>query len=285
MLTIPALAGLIKYRLSLAVTFSAVTGYLISEPETGYSLFLLAAGVFLLSSGSATLNQYTEREYDALMSRTRNRLLPLGKINPASALKTSVALIASGFLLLLLLRPLTAFLGLGTVVIYNIIYTGLKRVTLLAVIPGALVGALPPIMGFTATGGTFFPPGIILFAGFMFMWQMPHFWLILMKYRVDYEKAGFRSLDRKLSDKEVKVFIFIWVLLSTVALQVITVSGNLFARELTLLLAPVNIIFIFLFHHYLFRLHDNRNGSGAFIVINTFSLVVMVIFIINSFLG
>jgi protoheme IX farnesyltransferase len=285
MLTIPDLAGLIKYRLSLAVTFSAVTGYLISNPAAGFSLLLLGVGVFLLSSGSATLNQYTEREYDALMSRTRNRPLPLGKMKPASSLNTAVALIASGFLVLLLLRPLTAFLGLSTVVIYNIIYTGLKRVTLLAVIPGALVGAMPPIMGFTATGGTSLPPGIIFFAGFMFMWQMPHFWLILMKYRVDYEKAGFKSFSKKLSDNEVKVFIFVWVLISTTVLQIVTVTTTLLAREMNLLLVPLNVVFIFLFHNLLFRSPEKRSSSGAFILINVFSLAVMVIFIINSFLG
>ena len=276
---------LVKYKLSLAVTFSAVTGYLIFRPEADKTLLFLIAGVFFLSSGSAALNQFTEREYDAVMSRTRKRPLPSEKMKPAMALRISIMLLITGSCILMFTGPATTLLGMITAAIYNFVYTRLKRVTSLAVIPGALVGALPPLMGFTAAGGSALSPGILMFAGFMFMWQLPHFWLIIMRNRIDYAAAGFRSINNNYSDRQIRIFIFIWVVISTIFLQVVSSFEPVFAREFKMLLIPLNLIFILLFHRLLFRKYDSNGPSGAFILINSFSLIIMILFILNSFIG
>jgi protoheme IX farnesyltransferase len=279
-----AYADLIKYKLSIAVTFSSVTGYFIFKNTIDINLLFLVLGVFLLASGSAVLNQHSEIIYDAKMGRTKYRPLPQEKINPRTALFVSGCLFCTGIFFLLLTGPVPALIGAFTVLLYNVIYTQQKRVTPLAIIPGALVGAIPPLIGYEAAGGAFPGPGIILFSGFMFLWQLPHFMLILLKYGKEYEAAGFRTMLRIMDEKQIRILLFLWVLFSTLMLILFSVSGTVFNRIISMVLIPLNIIFIFAFHYLLFRKPDEGETKGAFILINSFSLLIMIIFIINSFL-
>lgn len=285
MRTIWIIADLIKYRLSFAVTFSSVTGYFICRITPDLSLLLLSAGIFLLSSGAAALNQYTERDYDSKMERTRRRPIPRESIDSWHALIISAILLAGGMVLLLFAGFITASLGLFTVILYNLIYTRMKRITPLAIIPGALVGAIPPLMGFTAAGGT--EPGIeiIMFSVFMFLWQLPHFALIIVKYRNEYREAGFRIASGNLNDHQLKKLVFAWVLVSTVFLLVFSVAGLVFNRYVNLALIPVNIIFILTFYSLLFNPDNERDTRGAFILINSFSIMIMLLFILNAFVS
>jgi len=123
---LPVLADLTKYRLSLAVVLSSVTGYFLAYNDTGISLLYLSAGVFLLSSGSAALNQYSERAADSLMERTRTRPLPSGKISVKNTLILSVLFLISGSILLIMNGIVPLLLGISTVVssiLYIITYT------------------------------------------------------------------------------------------------------------------------------------------------------------------
>ena len=184
---------LIKFKLSVAVAFSAAAGYILFENAGSLTgLAATAAGVFFLAGGAAALNQFQERRTDALMPRTRKRPLPSHDLRSRTALFAALLMIAGGLVLLASFTGwLPALLGLMNVVLYNLIYTNLKRRTFLAVIPGGLVGAVPPLIGFTAAGGSLFAPQALFLAGFMFMWQLPHFWLLLSSYRLEYVRAGF----------------------------------------------------------------------------------------------
>lgn len=278
-------AGLIKYKLSLAVTFSAVTGYLIFLSEPGLSVVSLIIGVYLLSSGAAALNQYSERNFDAEMGRTRLRPIPQLKIDPGKALIIAAALLFTGSAVLLITGIVPVILGLFNIVLYNLIYTRLKRITPFALIPGALVGAIPPLIGYTSAGGT--TPGreIILFSTFMFLWQLPHFWLVLIKYREEYQSAGFKIFSRPFDCNKTRILVFIWVFLSTFLLFFFSVTGVVFTRQINIFLIPFNVIFILLFYRLLFTPKGDKDVNGAFILINSFSLVVMILFILNSFLA
>lgn len=277
-------ADLIRIRLSLAITWSALTGYYISGSKIGFPLFLLISGIFLLATGASALNQVTERNQDTMMQRTRTRPLPLRKIKTRTALLVSLCHLAAGIAVLLFTGVIPALLGILNVLLYNVVYTHLKKITSLAVIPGAAVGAIPPVIGYTAAGGNFMSPEILLFSGFMFLWQLPHFWLIIVKHRSDYHKAGFKTFPRQMTEKQIKNLIFVWTLLTTAFLVFFILAGLAFNKYLTAVLIPVNALFIYLFYRMLYVWSGSKATRGAFILMNSFGLLVMVLFILNSVL-
>ncbi len=278
------LAELARFRLSAAVTLSAVTGYFVFTTRAEASLVLLITGIFLLAAGASALNQYDEKDQDILMGRTGKRPLPLGKIKPLTALGISITLVTTGIGLLLCIGIIPALLGFLNILLYNLVYTRLKRITSLAVIPGSAVGAIPPLIGFTAAGGIMPQHEILLFSAFMFLWQLPHFWLILVKYRDDYQKAGFKTFSSKVSDTQIKYLVFGWIVCTTSLLVVFGITGLVFKAYLNAALIPVNAVFILLFYRLLFRQYSSKALRTAYIMVNAFGLLVMALFIINAFL-
>lgn len=155
---------------------------------------LLLPSLALLIGGAHALNQYVERDLDALMERTRGRPLPDGRLRPRTALLLGLG--ASGLALLLLgllINFLTALLGAVALVLYVLVYTPLKLVTPHAVLVGALPGAMPALMGWTAAAGDVGLPGLALFL-VVCVWQIPHFLAIALFRREDYAQAGFRTV-------------------------------------------------------------------------------------------
>ncbi len=284
-------AELTKLKLSLAVAFSSVTGYLICDGTAGTSLpeaaiitglIKVTTGVFLLSAGAAALNQYTERHSDALMARTAGRPLPSGLMAPGTAAGVALLLLAAGTLLLGLSGLLPMMLGLANVLLYNIVYTGLKKVTAFAIIPGALVGAVPPLIGYTAAGGAMTDTVIILFALFMFLWQMPHFWLLLVRYGSEYEKAGIRTIYGSMSAGQINRLIMLWIAGSSLLLWILTGIFMPFAVPVAILLLVLNIAFIIAFRRIIKASDTEARPKNAFILINSFSLLIMIILIAAS---
>lgn len=281
---ISILLQLIKVRLSLAVTLSAVSGFFISQKVPGANLVFLTTGVFFLAASAAVLNQISEIKYDRIMSRTKERPLPLELISGKSASAIAMVLMCAGISCLSFTGIIAVCLGLAALIMYNLIYTKLKRISILAIIPGAIVGAIPPLIGYEAAGGGIPDPAITMFSSFVFLWQLPHFWLILIKNRKDYEAAGFVTFSSNISRKQIRNLVFIWVLLSSVFLISFTSVFEVFSVKVNWLLIPVNFLFIFLFLLSLFGKNEKDEYSGAFILINIFNLLIMILFIINSFL-
>jgi len=157
-------------------------------------LFNTLAATALVASGAAALNQLLEREYDAKMRRTQDRPLPSGRLQPTTVmLFGGVCSVAGLVYLALAVNLLTSLLGAVTLISYLFIYTPLKRVTWLNTAIGAIPGAFPPLMGWTAARGELNGEGWALFAILAF-WQIPHFFAIAWMYRDDYAKAGFVML-------------------------------------------------------------------------------------------
>ena len=207
------LLDLIKIKISLLVTLTAAAGYLLAAGRITMQMAMVTASIFILACGSCALNQYQEREIDGLMERTKSRPIPSGKLNPDVALRISTGLILFGSLILLYgVKHLVSALGLFAVFWYNLFYTPLKHKTAFAVVPGALIGAIPPILGWASAGGTIFDPRIWGVASFFFIWQIPHFWLLLLDYSGDYEKAELPSITQLFSMRQIKRIIFIWLL-------------------------------------------------------------------------
>jgi protoheme IX farnesyltransferase len=186
------LVELTKPRITLMVVLTAGIGVLLSSGgRVDLSLAIHALlGTGLVAAGSAALNHVLERDLDALMERTANRPLPTGRMDPDAALLFGVGLAVGGLLeLTLAVNLLTALLGAIALAGYIFVYTPLKRISSLATVVGAIPGALPPLMGWTAVSDRLDLGGIVLFT-ILFLWQLPHFLAIAWMCREDYSRAG-----------------------------------------------------------------------------------------------
>jgi len=216
--TLKLIAELSKVKITFAVALTTITGYLLGGGSFDTGLILPSIGIFLLACGSSALNHYQEREQDAKMERTRNRPIPSGRISPAWALAFAFLLSVSGSAILYFgSGMLTMQLGLLALIWYNAIYTPLKKRTAFAVVPGAVIGSIPPLVGWVAAGGTLSDPRAIFMAFFFFIWQVPHFWLLMLKYGEEYTKAGFPSITRVYSSRQIKNITFIWILATAIS--------------------------------------------------------------------
>ncbi len=195
---------LIKFTLSFTVVFSTVVSFLIAPYELIYTrhtlisvLLLFVAGLCITGSAN-TINQVLEKDTDALMKRTANRPVASGRMstNEGYIFALITGLLGTG-IMWYFFNPASALVGLASLFIYGFIYTPLKKVNSVAVLVGAIPGALPCLIGWVAATDNFDIGGWILF-GIQFIWQFPHFWAIAWLAHEDYSKAGFKLLP---SDK------------------------------------------------------------------------------------
>ena len=222
------LAELTKIRITIFVTVTMLFGYISYSGDLSLRAIIPTLGILLLACGSAVINHYQERDTDALMNRTKNRPIPSGKISPADALKIAISLVLLGSLLLYISSGLLAVgLGFLNLLWYNGIYTPLKKRNPLAIIPGSLVGAIPPAIGWVAAGGNIFDSQILIIASFFFIWQIPHFWLLLLVLDKDYQKAGFPTLTQIFNPDQLARITFTWISATVVTCLMIPLFGNL----------------------------------------------------------
>jgi protoheme IX farnesyltransferase len=194
--TVSDYVALTKPGLNALVVATSAAGYYLgaTSPLNATAFLATVVGTTLVAGGAATLNQVYERDTDALMVRTRMRPLPSGRISPAEARVFGIALSIGGLALLTAFSTwLASLLALATLLIYLCIYTPLKRVSPTATIVGAIPGALPPLIGWTASHGNIAMGGLALFL-IVFFWQIPHFMAIAWICREDYGTAGFPML-------------------------------------------------------------------------------------------
>ncbi|MBW3660517.1 MAG: heme o synthase [Gemmatimonadetes bacterium] len=187
---------LTKPRIAGLVTLTAAVGFLLGSPADVDLLRLAAAalGTALAAGGAGALNQAVERDVDGRMRRTKDRPIPSGRIDANAGLAYGLALSALGLVTLWFgSNPRTAILAMVTTLLYVGVYTPLKRTTALNTLVGAVPGALPPVMGWTAaTGGLDWGAAALFFI--LFLWQLPHFLSIAWMYREDYARAGLKML-------------------------------------------------------------------------------------------
>jgi protoheme IX farnesyltransferase len=217
-------AELCKPRIACSTTLSAGAGFLLAGGTVRH-IGIMFAGVFLLACGAGSLNQYEERRIDALMPRTAGRPLPSGRIKPSSALAFSIVLLLSGSTFLLLTGRTPFLLGLGAVLWYNGLYTFLKSRTVFAVIPGAVIGALPAAIGWTCAGGYVLDPKMFFLCFFFFMWQVPHFWLFAGQHGEEYRKAGLPSMTSVFNNAQLSRINFIWLSAAGVSCTFMAAAG------------------------------------------------------------
>lgn len=189
---------LVKFGLNVFVVFSAAAAYLTTANGIidWTKVIVLSIAGFLITGAANALNEVLERDYDKLMNRTANRPLAAGRMSTSEAVLAAGIMSLIGLILLATFNPLTVFLGSLSLISYAFIYTPLKRVSPIAVLVGAVPGALPVMIGSVAATGILTPLAIALF-GIQFLWQFPHFWAIAWIGDQDYKKAGFNLLPSK----------------------------------------------------------------------------------------
>jgi protoheme IX farnesyltransferase len=274
-----------KVRITAAVSITTITGYLLHTPHLEPLLGLTILGIFLLASGASSLNHLQEYRYDNQMLRTRDRPLPSGRITEKGALAATLAYSIPGSVLLYFGAGILGMLmGWLAFFWYNGIYTYLKRYSAWAVIPGSLIGSIPPLIGWVSAGGALLDPMVVPIAAFFFIWQVPHFWLLIMMYGKEYESAGFPSLSSKMTPVQMGRMIFLWVVGTAMITVVFTLTGpmdsliskaGLWMASIWLVLAFVPIL-----RFSLVRFKPGR----YFMKINYFVLLVVVFMCLDKLL-
>jgi protoheme IX farnesyltransferase len=217
-----------KVRIATMSVVTVMGGYLLAAGGLGPGALQAVVGVFLLACGASALNQWQERDLDAKMVRTAGRPIPSGRATPGYVLAVALTLVALGSAALYPNWTAIA-LGIFTVFWYNGVYTPLKRKTAFAAVPGGVVGALPPVIGWVCGGGDILDPRIRAVAFFFFIWQIPHFWLLLMRTGDDYRRAGLPTLTAVFSREQLSRVTFVWMLATAViglALPLFGVTGS-----------------------------------------------------------
>jgi heme o synthase len=207
-----SIVSLVRPALSLFVSFTALATFVYFRHALGAAAVFLFGGMFLVSCAASALNQVQERDIDGRMERTKARPLPAGRFSIRFGLVFSAALGAFGVTLLYCgANPLSAFLGAAAFVVYNCVYTPLKLKTSLALFPGAIAGALPVLTGCAAGLGRIEAKAVFI-AAFVFLWQMPHFLLLLRRHEADYRRSGLATLLSRVSPMRLRILIGIWTL-------------------------------------------------------------------------
>lgn len=176
-------------------------------------MFSAGLGIFILATGAATLNSLQEYRLDGELMRTRSRPLPKGLVEPRQAGTQAMVLLSTGLLILFVATEtaLPVLTAIFAVFLYNGVYTPLKKKTVLAIIPGAMSGALPPYIGYLSGGGEpFCYPATLLIVLFI-LWQVPHFWLVLLNFKDDYSQSSLPHLLQRFPEDSVKRFFVSWI--------------------------------------------------------------------------
>lgn len=274
-----------KMKITFAVSLTTITGYVLANGGFDSGLILPTLGIFLLACGSSALNHYQERDKDAMMERTKNRPIPSGEISPAGAMIIAILFIVSGSMLIYFGSNFLAMqLGILALIWYNAIYTPLKKKTAFAVVPGSVIGAIPPAVGWVAAGGLITDPKILILSFFFFIWQVPHFWLLLLKYGKEYEKAGLPSLTSIYSENQIKNITFIWTLATAIASLMIATFGIMDALITRILLLLAAVWLVIGFADLIIRKNQDFKPFKYFMKINYFVLVVLVLLSIDVYL-
>jgi heme o synthase len=220
--------ALTKPEINFLIAIATFVGFYLGCPNRldPFPFLLLIhtlLGTLLVASGTATLNQYVERRYDAQMRRTARRPLAAGRLKPSAVLWFGVALSAvGGVYLAIAVNALASVLGMLTLLSYLFVYTPLKRKTSLCILVGAFPGAMPPLIGWAAASGTLSLEAWILYT-VLFLWQFPHFMAIAWMYRDDYDRAGYFVLPHGPSKRH---FVSLQTVVPLLALFLVSQLGG-----------------------------------------------------------
>jgi protoheme IX farnesyltransferase len=276
---ISILLELVKFRITVLVSFTTALGYFLASTKLGFAFVYPVVGIFLLACSSAALNQYQEVNTDMMMERTKNRPIPSGKISRNNVLIISVVLLLAGTSILFFKTNFGAlFTGLLTFYWYNAVYTPLKKKTALAIVPGSLVGALPPVAGWLAAGGNLLDLKIGIVALYFFVWQIPHFWLLLLLYGNDFKKGGFPVLTDLYSETFIKRITFVLLVATLlIGIAIPYIGTGLYLTTQVVIIASSVLMFFVALSFLRNRNIERKDIVKTFVSINLYTLTLITI--------
>lgn len=275
-----AVRALLKLPISGLSTVSAAMGYVAFAGGVDVRAIPVCGGVLLLACAAAALNEIQERDRDALMTRTRHRPLPSGEMTVGGARAVVVGAAAGGLALLLLSSGiLAACLGGLAMLWYNGVYTPMKRSSRFAVLPGSVLGALPPAIGWVGAGGAH-DARVLALGSFLFMWQLPHFLLLLVRLAPDYRRAGFPTLTTMLSPTQLARLTFACMAVAAMSALLIPLCAVTRSSVAGALIAAAGVVLLLLARSILSG--DAAAWRRAFHTINAYALAVMVVVIADA---
>lgn len=277
---------LTKAQLCLLIGCSTLFGSILADPVIGPGTLLTGCGIFVLATGAATLNSLQEYRLDSEFLRTSTRPLPKGSISPRQAGLQALVLCLIGLLLVFwatgtVLPVLTAVFA---VFLYNGVYTPLKKKTVLAIIPGAVCGALPPYIGWLAGGGGAFNYTALLLLALFVLWQVPHFWLVLLNFQDEYVGSRLPHFLQLFREDSLRRFFITW--LGALVLVMFMFLGLPFSLgQLWRVMIIANGCLLLGVFIYSLALRKTTDYRTLFIVLNVALFVHMVVLAAGRILG
>ena len=284
--TIDDLKQLTKMGLSLSVVFSALAGYLLAVDTIHIpTLIMLAIGGYLMVGASNAFNQIIEKDTDKLMSRTKNRPLPTGRMSVNTALVIGVLFTLSGIVILYNINAKTAMFGAISIFLYASIYTPLKSVTPLSVFVGAIPGAIPFMLGWVAATGSFGIEAGMLFL-IQFFWQFPHFWAIGWLGYDEYKKAGFNMLPtgEKNNKATSQILLYTVCMILVSIIPVVGVTGDLHLSIIAAILIFILGIFMLYYGIQLHKKQTDKIARQLMLSSVLYITVIQIIYVVDKFL-
>ncbi|MDA7729520.1 heme o synthase [Flavobacteriaceae bacterium] len=277
---------LTKFRLALSVVFSSVAGYLLAVDQVETKILIgLFIGGFAMVGASNAINQLIEKDLDALMSRTKNRPLPTGRMSTLVAAIIATFLTVLGVMVLYAINLKTALFGLLSIFIYTCIYTPLKTISPLAVFVGAFPGAIPFMLGWVAATGKFgIEPGTLFMV--QFFWQFPHFWAIGWMLDDDYKKAGFKMLPSGNPDRLTAfqiVFYTLWTIVISL-LPATSYTGNLHLSIPGAILILIIGLYLLYYAIKLMQLKTKDSAKKLMFASIGYITILQLIYVIDKFI-
>jgi heme o synthase len=272
----------IKVTVALPVTFLAFAGFIFYSNRIELTILLPVSGVFLLVCAALILNQVFEKDTDKLMERTRNRPLANDEIKTFHAIIISTIFIVAGIILLYNIKPLGALLGVINLIWYICVYTPLKKVTPFAVIPGALIGAITFMIGWTIAGGSIIDYRFLLVAFFVFMWQIPHFWLLMLIYGDEYEKAGFPTIFKIFNDHLIRLWTLGWIVAACIVSLFFPAFHIISGKSMFHAILGFQSLVLFYSIFALLGVNDKNRLKILFHLVNLLLFLVMALLVVES---
>jgi len=272
-----------KLIVSASVTFTTLTGYVISKNGIDLTIIPTLIGVFLLAAGASAINHIIERRTDAIMPRTKNRPIPSGRMSVLQAkIWRTIFLLSGTIILIYFTNPACTILGLINVLWYNLIYTPLKKITVWALFAGTITGIIPFFMGVVAATNEL-PTASYYFIGlYMFLWQIPHFLLLICKYGIEYEQAGLASITQKTTVDKILIISYMWMIASCIAslfLPLFGITKHFFSGIGILTISILVLLFIAI---RLFGKGNHLDYKTPFLITNLMQTGFMVTLVVDS---
>lgn len=284
--TLSSFLKLSKLKIMLPVSLTGFTGYFIFNPVLSANIFFISAGILLLASAASVLNQIEEVDIDRKMERTLDRPIPAKKISMRQAIIFFLICLLLGLTLIYYFGNLKAVcIGLFTIFWYNGVYTYSKRVTAFAVVPGAVTGALPFLIGWVAAGGAVFDRNIVFLEFLFFVGQIPHFWLLVMKYGEEYKAAGIPSLTDIFSIAQISWLTFIWVVLSVIAAIFLCYFEIIHTVPIISILMAASVFILWKFSGLLNSDKKNDSLADYSVLLNLYFLLILILLISDKALS